>query len=107
MHDDLLFLSLFDHSRSPRSLSTPVCRTDVIRGYLRPRGISADPTWQDAIRGLRKGQDGRGGATLRGEGGSLRSRGRRREPSFFSTPRLLAYSTTLFLTDSPTHYWSA
>src|SRR5215213_4985186 len=54
MHDDLLFLSLFDHSRSPRDPSARVCRTDAFREYPRPRAISPDPTLARCYPGLGK-----------------------------------------------------
>src|SRR5215213_5965432 len=54
MHDDLLFLSLFDHSRSPRDPSARVCQTDALREYPRPRAISPDPTLARCYPGLGK-----------------------------------------------------
>src|SRR5215207_4596452 len=54
MHDDLLFLSLFDHSWSLRGPGTLVCWTGAFREYPRPRAISPDPTLARCYPGLGK-----------------------------------------------------
>src|SRR5215212_4639929 len=103
MHDDLLFLSHFDHPRSPRGPGTLVCRTNLFREHPRPRGISADPTLARCYPGLGKRARRLGGVPF-GSGGvgcasggasRVAAPGGRSMTKFLldsSTPRLLNYA---------------